>query len=465
MPAQKPAASLTRTVVFTAITTVMILGFNLISGVLVARGLGPSGRGEVAFLLTITQIVGWLAGLGLTEGFIYVAAKQTSAPSKVLSTALITVPVLGVLGFAVLELVLPMLLSSQSDAFLHLGRLYAVAVFINVADGVLFGVLAGREDFSGCNIYRLMQACLYVCVLVTLIVVDRMSPGTVIVASAAASGVAVLWMVRRLVRRSGLARPSMQLWSSAARFGVRAQGSLIGSLGAGRLDLILLPSVLTSASIGLYSVSTNTSSIVGTIAGSLSIVVLPTAVRKGGAEAVRFVGRMLRLVFVTGTMMALPLFALAPFLLRLVYGSEFEAAATSLRILLPGVVMAACGKVLEGALQSKNRPLAASIGQLVALVVTVVGLVLTLERYGIVGAAWTTTVAYTTAFVISLGFLRAGDDFSLRAVFVGSELRGDLAVIMHKVTQGVRRGGREAAPAEQQEASADTAETSVDPVE
>ena len=48
------------------------------------------------------------------------------------------------------------------------------------------------------------------------------------------------------------------------------------------------------------------------------------------------------------------------------------------------------------------------------MVVTVVGLVLTIPRFGIEGAAATSSVAYGVAFALSLVFLRSAIGISLR---------------------------------------------------
>ena len=48
-----------------------ILLINTITGVIVARSLGPSGRGELTATLTVVTVAGWLASMGARAAISY----------------------------------------------------------------------------------------------------------------------------------------------------------------------------------------------------------------------------------------------------------------------------------------------------------------------------------------------------------------------------------------------------------
>ena len=112
--------------------------------------------------------------------------------------------------------------------------------------------------------------------------------------------------------------------------------------------------------------------------------------------------RTLQVVLLIGVAIAIPLAGLAEFALGIVYGADFEGAATALRILLPGVVLDAAAMVLWSGLLAANRPLISSVAAIPAAIITVVGLVLFLKEGGIDVAAIVSTCAYTVVFVISV---------------------------------------------------------------
>ncbi len=131
--------------------------------------------------------------------------------------------------------------------------------------------------------------------------------------------------------------------------------------------------------------------------------------------------------------MAVVLAIVGPELMALVYGEEFRDSAGPLRLLLPGLVAWTCGNIASGALGGLGRPGRTSIAQGVGVVVTVVGLVLTLPRYGIDGAALTSTLSYLTVTGLNLYFLRAVDGTSLRRVLSPRRAADDGRALVDRV--------------------------------
>jgi O-antigen/teichoic acid export membrane protein len=184
-------------------------------------------------------------------------------------------------------------------------------------------------------------------------------------------------------------------------FGLRTHMGSIAGLVSARFDLLIVPAFLGAAAVGLYSVATNVTSIISTLTATIATLVMPVAARRH-KQSPRTVVRTLHVVLLIGVAIAVPLALLANIALNLVYGAEFEGAATALRILLPGVVLDAAAMVLWSGLIAANRPLLSSVAAVPAALLTLVGLILFLEAGGIDVAAIVSTCAYTTLFVISL---------------------------------------------------------------
>jgi O-antigen/teichoic acid export membrane protein len=414
---------------------VLVLAVNLVTGVLVARLLGPSARGEVAVVLALTQIAGWLGALGMNEGLTFVAARSAAVSGRLVGTALALSAAAGALGVLLAQLLLPVVLAGQSDDLLALGRVYAPSVAVGVAGGFLLGVLAGAQDFVVLTAVRVAQPVSYLVLLLVLAAVGGLTTADVLAATAGSVVVvllSVLWRVRGL---SGIGRPSGTLARQAAAYGLKVQGSMIGGLANARLDLLVMPAVLTTAAIGLYSVATNVAFMVVALVGAVSVVVFPAATHRGQQAGAVLVTRVLRLVLLAGLLVVLPLGLAAPVLLSVVYGSDFAAATDPLRLLLPGMILVLGTEVVDSGLQAAGRPLAASAGQLLGLGVTVVGLLLTLEPYGAEGAAATTTCAYLATFAFGAWQLRRGGAFKLRQVADVRALWADLDGIRRRVVR------------------------------
>lgn len=413
-----------------------VLVLNFVTGLVVARSLGPAGRGEVAVLFTFLQLLGWFAGLGLGEALTYRVARRPDGAARVLGTSLALVVVLGTAAVALSVVVLPHVLSAQRDGLLVVARAFALTAYLNIALTLLTGVAGGLQDFTAVNLVRVLQPAIYVGGLLGAVALGGLDVEAVLVASAASTAAAGGWVLVRTVRRVGLARPSMAVLREALPYGLKVQGGTIAGMGTARLDLVMMPAVVSAAAIGLYSVATNVSWILVGLLGAANDLVFAAASARGEVDGLQLVARTVRLVMAVALLVAVPLFVLAPWALSLVYGPEFRDAATALRILLPGVVLFQAAGIMSTGLQAINRPFAGSLPYLAGLVVTAVGLTLFLGRHGIVAAAWTSTASYAATFAVSLRSLVRQGHFDWRAAFNPLHLRHDLAGVRTSMSRG-----------------------------
>ena len=78
-----------------------------------------------------------------------------------------------------------------------------------------------------------------------------------------------------------------------------------------------------------------------------------------------------------------------------VFGAEFSASVLPLFLLLPGAFASDINQVFATALANFNQPEKASRSQIYSAIATVIGLVVLLAPYGIIGAAITSSIAYS----------------------------------------------------------------------
>lgn len=435
-----PSASVAGSLSFTLSTSACLLVVNLCTGVLTARLLLPDGRGVVAAIAALAQTLAWVSSLGFNEAVTYLQARRPAEGQRIMGTALLGAALLGTVGVVAGELLVGMLFGNQPDEVAHLARAYLPSIYLLALGATLAGVVAGDQGFRLLNLLRLVQPLLYLAALLALWGAGSFTPGTVLVASAGATAASVAYTVWHLSRTVGVGRPSLALLREGLAYGRRLIGWLLGFLGTARLDLLVMPAVLSTTQIGLYSVAVAVTAPVMTVLGSARLVVFPAAARREGGQALELIGRTLRLVLVAGAAFAALLTTVAPALVSAVYGDAFAGSVVPLRLLLPGVVLMAGASIVSGGLQALNRPGRASYAQLAGLVVTVAGLWLTLPRLGIVGAALTSATAYAVAFGVALWFLGREEGVSVRSLLAPRAVAADLAAL--PATVSALRGRR-----------------------
>jgi O-antigen/teichoic acid export membrane protein len=383
----------------------VMLGMNLVTGVIVARTLGTGGRGELAATLVLVLTATWLFSVGSTEAVSFHQSRKPKDAPRLIGSWLLVVGVASLVGILFMELILPVLFSAQTAAATDLARLYIPLIALSLVIAMFNGVLLGDQDFLGYNVLRASIPIVIAIVYVALLIVDEFTVEAALGANAAATALACTGATIRCLRRHGVSRPDLPLLRESLWYGARAHGGSIAGFVNARLDLLILPAFLSAESVGLYSVATNTTSIIGALTGTVAMFVLPVATRLQHASA-RAVIRTLHATLAIGFAIAVPMFVLADVGLTLVYGSEFGEAATAMRIMLPGEVLDAGSVVLWAGLLAANRPFLSSAAAGPGAVLTIAGLVLFLESGGINVAATVTSTVYVFVFVISIALYR-----------------------------------------------------------
>jgi O-antigen/teichoic acid export membrane protein len=111
---------------------------------------------------------------------------------------------------------------------------------------------------------------------------------------------------------------------------------------------------------------------------------------------------------------------------RLLYGAEFEGSILATRLLLPGVLALGLNGVLMNHFGGRGMPAITALAPAAGLALNVGLNLYVVPRYGIAGAALTSSLAYGLMLFLSLAaFVRAGRVGLFRSLVVSSDdLRG-----------------------------------------
>lgn len=389
--------------------TAGMLALNLLTGVMVARILGSEGRGEIAAIITLGQTLGWVASFGCFQAVVFANSRDPENADATLGTWLLLTLPLGLLGVVVGQLIVAPLFSAQSDTTVALARVWLLLIPLMPLSEVLSGSLVADRDFSAMNFYKVLQSALPAAIYVLLWLSGLFTVEAVLITHVTVVAVYLTLLLRRSRLRHRFGRPQRKIARSGLWFGARALFSSFGAHLNARLDLMIMPAFLLASQIGLYAVAVSVATMIVTLAGSLAMIALPVAAKaEKGSD--RRVAQVLHATALTGSVFALVVAVLAPLLLKLVYGNEFESAGQALRLLAPGAVFLAMCNILINGLYGKDRPALAGSTQLPGVAITVVGLLLFLRSGGIEAAAAISTVAYTLSFLLAaVAFMRHAD--------------------------------------------------------
>jgi O-antigen/teichoic acid export membrane protein len=302
----------------------MIVG--LFTGILLARLLGPEGRGVVGSVVTYATV---LVGLGqLSVGDVTVILEKEVGEDQALATAwtvslsnfLISTPVLAVIIWAVF----------RTDASVPL--MLTVAFFLafalsNMINQLYLGVFRIRHQFGKVQIFALTKPTVYLAALLVLaggLVAPTVE--SILIALTASNLVAVavraaidgLPFVGRLHWRSvgGFLKLALPLYTTKVLQTLGTQG-----------DRLLAVTLLSAHEIGIFLVATTFASVIpGIYSTAVKLLVLPAMVSIGHETRSAQANQMLRLTWAASIVAGLFTAAIAHLLIPLLFGAAYASA-------------------------------------------------------------------------------------------------------------------------------------------
>jgi O-antigen/teichoic acid export membrane protein len=315
-----------------------------VASVVIARSVGPAGRGSIITLVVWAQLLGWISAFSLDKAIVVLSRSSTARaidPDGALAWSRRMVTMLSV-PVAILCLVLGRHLFHD-----WVWSIYLVIGSLATAHGELnAGWLLAKKRMVGFILYRLAQPTLYFagCTLVALLLhsdstqvrVTALAVATVI--SLVVPVVLVFfitpWRIRTRIPGNGL-----------FRFAASAQVANAMQYLNSRLDIVSLSLLASPREVGLYSVgyATGQATVLLGSAGIIrGITGRATKLDRGGVLATALLGCLIALF--------------SPIVIPLVFGQAFTPSIRVAQIIALGGAISYAMQSVSGRLLGAGRP-------------------------------------------------------------------------------------------------------------
>jgi O-antigen/teichoic acid export membrane protein len=362
---------------------------------ILARALGPSGRGTIAFITVTALVSGRIAGLGVGEASaVFAARRADERPALLSNLVLFTLASAVVIGALACVLV-----ASLGDAGPDgIGRpqlaLLAGGALVTALAEAAALFLLGCGRIAGLALITAGGSWLYPLLLLALWATVGLSVTRAASAWVAGELLRSLLLIASSARGIGLARPRLEVLAEAWRFGVRAWvGSLARFLNF-RTDQILMGFLASESALGVYAVAVNASEALLYLPAATATALIPLTAGANRERRLEETVRAFRSVAYVTMGAVLVAAAAGPFLLPIVFGEEFSPSVKPFLWLLPGALGFAATAVFSNALMAASWPGLSSLGPLVALVVGVALDFALIPSFGATGAAGAASAAF-----------------------------------------------------------------------
>jgi O-antigen/teichoic acid export membrane protein len=394
---------------------------------ILARALGPSGRGTIAFVTVTALVASRLAGLGMGEATSVFVARRPELRGTLLANAIVFMAGTGLLAAAVVCGALAAL-GDARPAGVGAPELaiIACATLISAVGDAGYAFLLGCDRLRKLGLITAAGSWIYPLFLVALWSTVGLTVLRAALAWTVAESIRALAFLGQSLRGLVLSRVDPGLLVEAVRYGSRAWvGSLARFLNF-RTDQILMGFLASEAALGVYAVAVNASEVLLYLPAAMATALLPAAARSDAGLRTEHALRAFRSAALVTTAAGIVAAVLGPLLLPVIFGAPFEASVAPFLWLLPGALGFVSVAVFSYALVAGSSPGLSSLGPLASLVVGVVLDLVLIPRFGASGAAAAASAAFLAGGCTALVAFRRRHPFPWSSLLLPR--RDDLAV-------------------------------------
>jgi O-antigen/teichoic acid export membrane protein len=377
-----------------------------ISTIWVARRGGPQQVGVYALLRVLPGLAGVVSSCGLPAAVTFFLAGPDGRERRLRPTIVLLIMGGGLLGSGGWFLLSPVLHRLFfPDISLPLVAFTATAVLTQLLVAVGKSCLQGDKDMPGANWATFYEEAVFVPVYGALVVLGLGGGWLLVLALIASDLIVAAWIALRLISRGWpalMGSPDLRLARAICAFGLRGQVGGVVSLLNLRLDFLLLGGVSGPAVLGAYSVASKYAELLRLPGLAVTYVSYPRFARLSAVEARLRARRLFLPAIGLNVLLAVPLALAASWLLPALYGRDFRSSITPTWILLGGLLGEGLAGLITGYLYGRGKPGLNSLAMGGGLIATLVLDVVLIPRYGAIGAAAASAVAYllTTATLV-----------------------------------------------------------------
>ncbi len=409
-------------------TSVLLIPIGIASSVLIARTIGPAGKGAFDLVVATSTLLLMALGFSLPAGVTYEVARGDAnirALTRRLvwlaaAQALVCAAILSVLvGFGRADYFLP----SQAQRWWPLA--VAAYLFLEMLNSHWRAILVGRQEITRSNRVELIGRLTQFVLLFALAGFLYFNGWHINVALLFALiffislllNVLLLIELRPAFSAGGTRNPLKGAWKFALPCYL---GNLTQFLNY-RLDLFILSALAGYAAVGRYTLAVSLGQLVWLLSSSAASVLLPKVAggqEQDSATTIANTNRVNRLVLWTSFCSALGLGIVASQAIPLLYGEPFRPSFAALVWILPGIVAFSTVNILAAYIAGIGKPRLNLIVAIAALVVTVSLDFYLIPKMDIAGAALASTASYSVSAVLTIILYLKNTKSSLRQVLI-----------------------------------------------
>ena len=393
---------------------------NFISGIILARTIGPEGIGVVQLAIFIPWLILVLTSGGIKLSNIHFIGSGKETTNNIIGYNLFfilfhTLVIIPVYIF----LIIPILSDIYKDK-IPLIILYSTTIMITI--NLIFyyfqGILIGLEKIKEYVFSELIKSLVYIIVIGVIFSLFTLNPFIVyqgFIAGALLGTLFIIYVISRYKYKFHIFFNKNRMTELLA-FGMKGQFATIFNVMNLKLDVFIIAYFLEADRLGIYTIAVSLTNILIFIPNSLINILMPKAA--DSAKLKDYLPQIIRIVTALMVVFSLFLLALGKLIILFLYSSKFIDAYILLIVLLPGSIFLGINQMVTSSLTGKGIPSVQSIAAGLGFIMTLLFDFVLIPEIGVLGAAIASSISYISMGLTSMYFLNKYEHIPISNLFI-----------------------------------------------
>ncbi|AKB53768.1 MULTISPECIES: oligosaccharide flippase family protein [Methanosarcina] len=399
-------------------TQMLTLIISFVSGVLLARWLGPAGRGAFTALLVYPAILISLLSLGMRQATVYYLGKQKYSESDIVGVTLLLLISSSIIG--VLTSVAIISYTKNPDYNLMLILLASLTIPADLTINYFTGILIGKQQINKFNKVMYLVPIINFVLITFLVFFIKLDILGAVLATLIAKIVLAIYALLSINSEYSLKICwKSEIITKMVSIGfIYAFSLFILNLNY-RVDIIILERLSNVTEIGQYTIGVGFAELLWQLPTAFGLVIFAySANSKNSNKFSQDIAKMVRIIFPVVLIGSVFLYFASGYIIPFLYGEEYIPSIRMLKILLPGIVMMSFFKIINMDLAGRGKPDITIKLFLPAVLINIVLNIILIPDFGGCGAAFASTISYTLASVSILYYYMKITQLSLSDIFI-----------------------------------------------
>jgi len=419
----------TKNILITFGTRVFQLLLGIGSSVIIARMLGPQGRGIYSLAILLPGLLAVFANLGIGPASVFYIGKKKYSPKEIFGTNIIFAGLISIftiiIGLIIVFFFPEKLFPGVPKECLFLALSVIPLQFFS---GFAVHILLGLQKIKKYNFIQLIQNFIFLFLIIVFLLGLRFGVKSAIIAEILSVfvGCAVLFFQTKKETNGIVFSLNREILRDFFSYGSKVYLGNIFSFLHYRIDMFMVNIFLNPVAVGFYSIAVTLAEKIGLISESTGTILFPQVSSETNKERLnKFTPLVCRNTLFITMLTAIFLFLIGRWLIILLYSKEFSDSVLPFQILLIGSITISGWRILANDLYGRGKPLLNSYITGISVIINIILNIIFIPKFGISGASWATAISYTVALImITIVYSRISGNRIVDIIFIKkSDLR------------------------------------------